>query len=81
VDESAFLKRPALIDAALSQTTRCRIDLSSVNGMANPFAQKRHSGKILYLPSTGAATRARMMSGTARMRKIDNPVIVAQELD
>lgn len=33
VDESAFLKRPLLIDAALSQTTRCRIDLSSVNGM------------------------------------------------
>lgn len=46
VDEAAFLQRPSLIDAALSQTTRCRIDLSSVNGMANPFAQKRHSGKI-----------------------------------
>ena len=26
---------PLLIDAALSQTTRCRIDLSSVNGMTN----------------------------------------------
>ena len=47
VDEAAFLQRPLLIDAALSQTTRCRIDLSSVNGMANPFAQKRHGGKIL----------------------------------
>lgn len=46
VDESAFLKRPLLIDAALSQTTRCRIDLSSVNGMNNPFARKRHSGNI-----------------------------------
>lgn len=46
VDEAAFLQRPLLIDAALSQTTRCRIDLSSVNGMANPFAQKRHGGKI-----------------------------------
>ncbi|MDF9376798.1 TerL protein, partial [Escherichia coli] len=33
VDEAAFLQRPLLIDAALSQTTRCRIDLSSVNGM------------------------------------------------
>lgn len=30
VDEAAFLQRPLLIDAALSQTTRCRIDLSSV---------------------------------------------------
>ncbi|EMD8721476.1 TerL protein, partial [Salmonella enterica] len=36
VDEAAFLQRPLLIDAALSQTTRCRIDLSSVNGMNNP---------------------------------------------
>ncbi|HBU8851089.1 TPA: hypothetical protein MDF20_002711 [Citrobacter sedlakii] len=33
VDESAFLKRPLIIDAALSQTTRCRIDLSSVYGL------------------------------------------------
>lgn len=52
VDEAAFLQRPLLIDAALSQTTRCRIDLSSVNGMANPFAQKRHGGKIAVLSAS-----------------------------
>lgn len=46
VDESAFLERPTLVEASLSQTTNCRIDISSANGMANPFAQKRHSGKI-----------------------------------
>ena len=40
VDEAAFLERPQLTDASLSQTTNCRIDLSSVNGVANPFAQK-----------------------------------------
>jgi hypothetical protein len=49
--------------------------------MANPFAQKRHGGKIPVLPFTGAATRVKMMSGTGRSVKIDNPVIVAQELD
>lgn len=43
VDESAFLMRPHLIDASLSNTTDCRIDLSSVNGMDNPFAEKRWS--------------------------------------
>lgn len=43
VDESAHLERPELIDASLSATTNCRIDLSSVCGMANPFAIKRHS--------------------------------------
>lgn len=45
VDESAHLERPQLVEASLSQTTNCRIDMSSVNGMANPFAQKRWSGK------------------------------------
>lgn len=46
VDESAHLERPQLIEQSLSATTNCRIDISSANGMANPFAQKRHGGKI-----------------------------------
>lgn len=46
VDEAAHLERPMLIEASLSQTTNCRIDLSSVNGLGNPFEQKRHGGKI-----------------------------------
>lgn len=43
VDEAAFLERPMLIEASLSQTTNCRIDISTPNGMANPFAQRRHA--------------------------------------
>lgn len=43
VDEAAYIERPELIDASLSQTTNCRIDISSANGLDNPFAQKRHS--------------------------------------
>lgn len=43
VDEAAFIERPQLIEASLSQTTDCRIDVSTPHGMANPFAQKRHS--------------------------------------
>src|SRR6185503_21380305 len=42
VDEAAHLTRPLKVDAALSQTTNCRIDVSSVNGPNNPFAKKRH---------------------------------------
>lgn len=45
VDESAFLERPQLVEASLSQTTNCRIDVSTPHGMANPFAQKRHDPK------------------------------------
>lgn len=46
VDESAHLERPDLVEMSLSQTTNCRIDISSVNGMNNPFAKKVHEGKI-----------------------------------
>lgn len=46
VDESAHLERPELVDAALSENTNVRIDLSSVKGMANPFATKRFAGLI-----------------------------------
>lgn len=43
VDESAHLERPQLAEEALSATTNCRIDMSSVKGMNNPFAVKAHS--------------------------------------
>jgi hypothetical protein len=46
IDESAYIERPELIESSLSNTTNCRIDISSARGMANPFAQKRFSGKI-----------------------------------
>lgn len=46
VDEAAFLERPQKVDASLSQTTNCRIDISTPNGMANTFAQKRFSGRL-----------------------------------
>lgn len=42
VDESALIPRPQLIEASLSQTTNCRIDISTPRGMANPFAEKIH---------------------------------------
>jgi len=40
VDEAAFLEHPDLADAALSQTTNCRIDVSTPNGLGNSFARK-----------------------------------------
>ncbi|MDY4380355.1 terminase large subunit [Pectobacterium brasiliense] len=82
VDEAAFLQRPLLIDAALSQTTRCRIDLSSVNGPNNPFAQKRRSGKIpVFTFHWRSDPRKDDEWYRKECEKIDNPLIVAQELD
>lgn len=45
-DEDAFLERPQLVEASLSATTNCRISISTPNGMANPFAEKRHSKRF-----------------------------------
>ena len=46
VDEAAFLERPQLVESSLSQTTNCRLDISTPNGLANPFAEKVRSGKF-----------------------------------
>lgn len=46
VDEAAFIERSHLIEASLSQTTNCRIDISTPNGMGNSFAERRFSGTI-----------------------------------
>lgn len=40
VDESAYLEHPEIADQALSQTTNCRIDISTPNGLGNPFHRK-----------------------------------------
>lgn len=45
-DESAFYERAEAIDAALSQTANCKIDISTPNGSGNPFYKKAHAGKI-----------------------------------
>lgn len=82
VDEAAFLQRPLLVDASLSQTTNCRQDISSANGMANPFAQKRHAGKIpVFTFHWRDDPRKDDAWYQAQKRKIDNSVIVAQEID
>lgn len=47
LDEAAYLANPLAVDSAVSAATPCRIDISSISidGMANHFAQKRHSGR------------------------------------
>jgi hypothetical protein len=43
-DESAHYEHPELIEAALGDTTRVQIDISSVNGIGNVFHRKREAG-------------------------------------
>lgn len=45
-DESAHIQHQESVEAAVSGTTDCVIDISTPNGMGNLFARKRHSGKV-----------------------------------
>lgn len=46
LDESAHIPNPKAVDGALSANTNCRIDMSSVWGMANSFAERAHNPSI-----------------------------------
>lgn len=81
VDESAHLERPKLVDASLSATTDTRIDVSSVNGMANSFAERRHGGLIdVFTFSWRDDPRKDAAWYEAKKAALD-PVVVAQEID
>jgi hypothetical protein len=43
VDEAAHLEHPEMVEAALSENTRVRIDISSVAGLGNVFHRKREA--------------------------------------
>lgn len=43
-DESAHYERPEKIEAALGDNTNVQIDISSVNGLGNPFHRRRTAG-------------------------------------
>lgn len=47
-DEAAHIAHPLAVESSLSATTDCIIDISSasIDGMANHFAVKRHSGRV-----------------------------------
>lgn len=82
LDESAHLPRPKLVDAALSQTTNCRMDISTPNGNANSFFHRAHNGKIeKFTFHWRDDPRKDEEWYQKQVNDIDDPVIIAQELD
>lgn len=82
IDESAHLPRPKLVDAALSQTTNCRMDISTPRGIGNSFYQRAHNGKIeKFTFHWTSDPRKDEEWYKKQVEEIDDPVIVAQELD
>lgn len=81
VDEAAFIEHPDLIDAALSQTTNCRIDVSTPNGSGNSFYRKRHSGTVPVFRFHWTDDPRKGPEWYARQLAKHDPVTVAQEID
>ena len=79
---SAWMPRPELIDASLSQTTNCRIDVSTPRGMNNPFARKRFGGAISVFSCHWREDPRKDQAWYDKTCKdIDNPVVIAQEVN
>lgn len=81
VDESAFLERPQLVEASLSQTTNCRVDISTPNGSDNPFAQKVLGGKIKCFRFHWREDPRKDDAWYEKQLEELDPVTIAQEID
>ncbi len=80
-DEAAHHPQASLVDFALSQTTRCRIDLSSVKGRNNPFAQKRWSGNYkVFTFHWLKDPRKDQAWADAELKRL-GPIVFAQEIE
>lgn len=80
-DESAFYEHAEAIDAALSQTSNCKIDISTPNGPGNPFARKRHAGKLPVFTFHWRDDPRKDEAWYKRQVNTLDAVIVAQEID
>jgi phage terminase large subunit len=81
VDEAAHIERPQSNEASLSNTTNCRQDISSVNGMANPFAILRHSGKVKVFTYDWRSDPRKDDAWYNKMKDTVDSVSFAQEID
>lgn len=81
VDESAHIPNPKAIDASLSATTECRVDMSSVNGMANSFAERAHNSNIRRFDFHFTDDPRKDAEWERKKRAELDPVIFNQEYD
>lgn len=81
VDEAAHLERPKKVEASLASNTDTRIDISSVSGMANPFAEKRHSGRVKVFTFSWRDDPRKGEEWYAKQVATLDPVTLAAEVD
>lgn len=80
-DESAFYERPEKVEAALSQNSDVKIDISTPNGNGNPFYVKRFSGKIRVFTMNWRDDPRKDDDWYKKQCDTLDPVTVAQEID
>lgn len=80
-DESAFYERAESIDAALSQTSNCKIDVSTPNGEGNPFWRKRMGGRVPVFVFDWRDDPRKGEDWYEKQRRELDPVVLAQEVD
>ena len=81
VDEFATIAHADSVDAALSQTTKTQIDISTVRGTGNAFAVKRHSGRVSVFTLSWIDDPRKDKAWYDEQVATLDPVIVAQEID
>lgn len=81
VDEGAFLDNADLADASLSNTSNCKIWLSTVNGTGNVFHRKRKSGKFSVFVFDWRDDPRKGPEWYANMQATLEAHILAQEVD
>lgn len=78
---SAFYEHADAIDAALSMTSNCNIDVSTPNGPGNPFYLKRHGGKMDVFTFHWKDDPRKDKAWYEKQKRRLDPVKVAQEID
>ena len=84
VDEAAHFEHPKIIDKNLSANTKCRIDMSSVNGMANSFYTRAHNPAIRRFDFTWRDDPRKNYPGSKWYEKMQaelDEVVLKQEID
>jgi phage terminase large subunit len=81
IDEAAFLEHPEAADAALSQTSNCRIYVSTPNGAGNPFYRRAHDGKTKKFIFDWRDDPRKNEAWYEKQRQTLDPVVLAQEVD
>lgn len=83
VDEAHHLEQPKKTEASLSQTTNCRIDISSANGASGPFYDKRTKwlGTPRWMTLHWRDDPRKGQEWYEKQRDLLDPIVLAQEVD